>query len=114
MTALPMRWVPRESKTSHVMRAGIAIGGVNINVCDWHAECFCSDLARDRLHALPEVDGRKGYREFAVRVGMNQRLARITAEVHADWVIYRCETATAMTWHQRLLKPESEENRIRA
>ena len=44
MTALPTRCVPREAKRAHAMRAGIGVGGVDIDVLDRHAERLGADL----------------------------------------------------------------------
>ena len=44
---------------------------------------------------------------------MHQRLARIAAEIHADGIVDRRDAASAMPGHgQRLLEPNTEENRI--
>src|SRR5437660_12636316 len=44
---------------------------------------------------------------------MNQRLAGVTAEVHADGIVDRCDAASAMRCHgQRLLVPKTEEKRV--
>src|ERR1019366_4332173 len=43
---------------------------------------------------------------------MHQRLARIATEVHADGIVDRRDAASAMPGHgQRLLEPNTEENR---
>src|SRR5258707_12812902 len=44
---------------------------------------------------------------------MHQRLARIATEIHADGIIDRRDAASAISSHgQRLLEPNTEENRI--
>src|SRR6478752_911109 len=43
---------------------------------------------------------------------MNQGLARVAAEVHADWVIHRRHAASAKLGHHLLLAPNTDENRI--
>jgi hypothetical protein len=41
---------------SHAMRPGIGIRGIDVDIIDGHTERLGADLARDRLHALAEVD----------------------------------------------------------
>src|SRR5258708_23127936 len=44
---------------------------------------------------------------------MHQRLARIATEIHADGIVDRRDAASAISGHgQRLLEPNTEENRI--
>jgi len=43
---------------------------------------------------------------------MDQRLARVAAEIHADWIIDRRYAASAELRHHRLLAPNTDENRI--
>ena len=44
---------------------------------------------------------------------MNQRLAGVAAEIHADGVVDRRHAASAMRCHgQRLLLPKTEEKRV--
>ena len=52
-----MRAARRER--AHVVRAGIAIGGVDVDILDRHTEGLGRDLARHGLHPLAEVDGRE-------------------------------------------------------
>ena len=99
ITALPTRCVPREAKRAHAMRAGVGIGGVDIDVLDGHAERLGADLPRHRFHALAEIDRRQRHGELAARVGMHQRLARIAAEIHADGIVDRRDAASAMPGH---------------
>ena len=94
------------------MRAGIGIGGIDINVLDRHAQGLRANLPGHRFHPLSEVDRRQSDGEFAARVGMNQRLARIAAEIHADRIIDGRDATPAMFGHcQRLLVPKTEEKR---
>ena len=96
----------------HAVRAGVGVGGVDVDVLDRHAERLGADLPGDRLHALAEVDRGEGDRELAARVGVHQRLARIAAEVHADRVVDGGHAAPAMPGHgQRLRVPKTDENR---
>ena len=99
MTALPTRWVPRRGEAAHAVRAGVAVGGVDVDVLDRDAERLGGDLAGDGLHALAEVDGGEGDHELAAGVGVDQRLAGIAAEVHADRVVDRGEAAAAVDGH---------------
>lgn len=97
---------------AHAVRAGVGIRRIDIDVLDRHAERLGADLPRHGFHALAEIDRRQRYREFAAGVGMNQRLARIAAEVHADGIVDRGDAASAMFCHgQRLLVPKTEEKR---
>jgi hypothetical protein len=84
---------------AHVMRAGVAVGGVDIDIGHRDAQRLGGDLAGDGLHPLPEVDGRQRDGELAVRVGVDQRLARVAAEVHADGIVDRREAAAAVQGH---------------
>ena len=94
------------------MRAGVRIRGVDIDVLDRHAERLGADLPRHRFHSLSEIDRRQGDGEFSARVGMNQCLARIAAQIHADRIIDGGDAAPAMLGHdQRLLVPKTEEKR---
>ena len=96
----------------HAMRTGVGISGVDVNVLDRHAQRLGANLPRHRFHSLAKVDGRQGDREFAARIGMDQRLARIAAEIHADRIIDGGDAASAMFRHdQRLLVPKTEEKR---
>ena len=51
-------------------------------------------------------------RELAAGIGMNQRLAGVAAEIHADGVIDRRDAASAMRCHGQRLLPKTEENRV--
>ena len=94
------------------MRPGIRIGGVDIDVLDRHAESFRAISSRHRFHPLSEIDRRERDGEFSGRIGMDQRLARIAAEIHADRIIDSRDAASAMLRHdQRLLVPKTEEKR---
>ena len=97
---------------AHAMWPGIGIGGVDIDVLDRHAQRLGADLPRHRFHALAEVDRRQSDGEFSARIGVDQRLARIAAEIHADRIVDGRNPATAMLAHdQRLLVPKTEEKR---
>ncbi|MET4792526.1 hypothetical protein ABIF64_004704 [Bradyrhizobium japonicum] len=96
---------------AHAVRTGVGIRGIDIDVLDGNAQCLRADLPRHRLHALAEVDRRQRHRELAARVGVNQRLAGIAAEIHADGIVDRRHAASAMPGHQRLLVPNTEEKR---
>ena len=94
------------------MRAGVGIGGVDIDVLDRHAQRFRADLPGHRFHPLTEVDRRQRDGELPARIGVNQRLTRIAAEIHADRIIDGGDAAPAMLGHdQRLLVPKTEEKR---
>jgi len=94
------------------MRPGIRIGGVDIDFLDRHTESFRANLSRHRFHPLSEIDRRERDGEFSGRVRMDQRLARITAEIHADRIVDGRDAASAMVRHdQRLLVPKTEEKR---
>ena len=94
------------------MRAGIGIGGVDVNVLDGHAQRLGADLPRHRFHPLAEIDRGQRNGELAAGVGMNQRLAWITAEIHPDRIIDGSDAPPAMFGHdQRLLVPKTEEKR---
>src|SRR5262249_11901173 len=58
-----------------------------------------ANLSCHGLHALAEIDRRQRDRELAGWVGMNQCLARIAAEIHADGIIDRGDAASAMSGH---------------
>ena len=97
---------------AHAVRPGVGVRGVDIDVLDRHAERLGADLPRHGFHALAEIDRRQRYRELAAGVGMNQRLAGVAAEVHADGIVDRRDAASAMSCHgQRLLVPKTEEKR---
>ena len=97
---------------AHAMRTGVGIGGVDIHIFHRHAERFGADLPRHRFHPLSEVDGGERDSEFAGRVGMDQRLARVAAQIHADRIIDCRDATTAMLGHdQRLRVPKTEEKR---
>src|SRR5262245_54961835 len=81
------------------MWPGVGVGGVDVDVGDRHAKLLGSDLARYLLHALAEIDGRQRDGELALGIGMHQRLARVTPEVHADRVVDRRHAASAMLGH---------------
>ena len=104
-----MRAARRER--AHVVRAGIAIGCVDVDVLDRHAERLGRDLPRHRFHALAEIDGRQRDGELAARIGVHQSLARIAAEIHADRIVDRRHSLSAMLAHQRLRVPNTEEKR---
>ena len=88
------------------------VGGVDIDILDRHAQRLGADLPRHRFHTLAEVDRGQGDGEFAGRVGVDQRLARIATEIHADRIVDGRDAATAMLGHdQRLLVPKTEEKR---
>src|SRR5579863_8948350 len=95
------------------MRPGVGIGGVDVDVLYRHAERLGADLPRHRLHALAEIDRRQSDGELTARIGMDQSLAGVAAEIHADRVIDRGDAAPAMLGHfcHRLLVPNTEENR---
>ena len=104
-----MRAARRER--AHVVRAGVAVGGVDVDILDRHAERFGRDLPRHRFHALAEIDGRERDGELAARIGVHQRLARIAAQIHADRIVDRRHAFSAMLAHQRLRVPNTEEKR---
>ena len=86
-------------EAAHAMGSGVGIGGVDIDVLDRHAERFGADLPRHRLHALAEVDRGQRHGELAARIGMDQRLARVAAEIHADRIVDRRHAASAKLGH---------------
>ena len=86
-------------EAAHAMRAGVGIGRVDIDVLDRHAERLGADLPRHRLHALAEIDRGQGDGELAARIGMDQRLARVAAEIHADWIVDRGHAPSAKLRH---------------
>ena len=55
-------------EAAHVVRAGVGVGGVDVDIGDRHPQRLRRDLARDLLHALAEIDGRERDGELAVRV----------------------------------------------
>ena len=97
---------------AHAVRAGVAVGGVDIDIGHGNAEGLGRDLAGDGLHALAEIDRRQRDGELAVGIGVDERLGRIAAEVHADRIVDCRKSAATVQAHQRLLKPEIEENRM--
>ena len=64
---------------THVVRAGVAVSGIDIDILDRHAERFGRHLPRDLFHALTEIDRRKRDGELAIGVGVDQCLAGIAA-----------------------------------
>ncbi len=60
---------------AHAVRAGVAVGGVDVDVGDGNAKRLGRDLARDRFHALAEIDRRQRDGELAVGIGVDERLA---------------------------------------
>ena len=84
--AHPVR--PARRETAHAMGPGVGIGRIDVDVLDRHAERLRADLARHRLHPLPEIDRGQRHRELAAWIGMNERLARVAAEVHADGIVH--------------------------
>ena len=96
---------------THAVRAGVAVSGIHIDIRHWDPERFRRDLPGHGFHTLAQIDRGQGNGEFAVGVGMNQRLRGIAAQVHADGIVDRRKSASAMQGHQRLLKPERDEKR---
>ena len=86
-------------ETAHAMGAGVGIGGVDINVLDRHPERLGADLARHRLHALSEIDRGQRDGELAARIGMNQRLTRVAAQIHANGIVHRRHAASTKLGH---------------
>jgi hypothetical protein len=78
---------PARGEAAHIVRAGVAVRGVHIDVLDRNPKGFSRKLPGDLFHALAEIDGGERDRELAVWVRMDERLARIPAEVHADRVV---------------------------
>ena len=97
---------------AHAVRAGVAVGRVDVDILDRDAKRFGGNLTRHRLHALAKIDRGESDGELAVGIRMHERLGWIGAEIHPDRIVNRGEAAAAVTRHQCLLKPEREEKRI--
>ena len=84
---------------AHAMRAGVGVGGVDHDVVVGHAERLGGDLRADRLDALAEIDGGQRDDEAAGGRGVDQRLARVAAEIHAGRIVDGGDAAPLQPGH---------------
>ena len=80
---------------AHAVRPGVGVGGVDDHHLRRYADRFGTDLGHHRSEPLAEIGRGQRNDEIAGGGGMDQRLARIAAEIHAGRVVDRGDAAPA-------------------
>ena len=86
------------------MRAGVGVGGVDIDILDRNAERLGANLAGDRFHALAEIDRRQRDGEFAARDWSAPAPGSDRRRDSSDRVVDRRHAASAMPGHGQRLR----------
>ena len=86
---------------AHVVRTGVGVGGVDEDGLERDAERLGRDLADDGPQPLAEVRRRERDDEIAAGRGVDQRLRRVAAEVHAGRVVDGGHARAAQLGHVR-------------
>ncbi len=86
---------------AHVVGPGVGVRGVDDDRLHGHAEGLGRNLTDDGLEPLPEIDRRQGHNERAHGRRVDQRLRRITPEVHAGRVVHRGDAAASKLRHRQ-------------
>ena len=86
-------------KSAHAMRARVGVGGIDPDGVDRDTQGLGADLRHHGLQALAEIDRGEGDHEAAGGGGVNERLRRITAEVHAGRIVDGGDAASPQDCH---------------
>ena len=101
ITALPDPVRRPAGERAHVVRPGVGVGGLDVDVVHAHAERLGADLADHRAEPLSQVRGRQRHDEAAVGGGVDERLRRVAAEVHAGGVVDGRHAGAAQLGHRQ-------------
>jgi hypothetical protein len=98
---------------AHAVRAGVGVRGIDIDVLTGTPSVSAQICRVTDFMPWPRSIDDSDTVNLPLGVGMNQRLAGVAAEVHADGIVDRGDAASAMSGHgQRLLVPKTERKRV--